>query len=325
MSGKNIIPISNIHGNDHQGSFIQGELPVVLKGECRNWPAFSKWTADFFRRNYGDIQVPMSNYKKNPYQPQTQKSSMRIGDYLDRAFRISAGEVSEDEDLYSAGWFFCNGHCELLKDIAVPSYFTENWADRVQKIIHFDTRSILFGHPKVESPLHTDSFFVSTYFAMLKGQKRMRLVAPEHSAHVRNGLDVFDDALVRELGAKGVPVYDAVIEEGDIVWFPPGWWHHVKNDSFTISMTTSFVSAFHFLPFEQQVRATIMKPLVRLAQVKDEVMSGAAGETPRLSETALKNSFYLRNETEYVNFFHRESTKTERLLQQLRDTQRSAA
>jgi hypothetical protein len=320
MSRTNLIPVAQIRGTDPQGGFIQRELPVLLKGECREWPAFAKWTPDFFRKTYGDIQVPMSNYKKNPYQPQTQKSSMRISDYLDSALRIASGGRGSDEDLYSAGWFFCNGHCELLKDITVPSYFAENWADRVQKVIHFDTRSILFGHPKVESPLHTDSFFVSTYFAMLKGQKRMRLVAPEHSAHVRNGFDVFDDARVRELADKGVPVYDAVVEEGDVAWFPPGWWHHVKNDTFTISMTTSFVSSFHFLPFEQQVRATLIKPLLRLAQVKDEVMAGAfPGETLHHSEKALDNAYFVRNETQYVEFFNRELAKTGRILRHLQD------
>ncbi len=322
MPHTNLITVSSIESGALDGAFIRRELPVILKGACRNWPAFDKWTPDFFKRIYGKIEVPMSNYKMDPYQLQTQKAAMPIEDYLDGALRISAGRTGENENLYSAGWFFCNGHCELLKDVAVPSYFAENWADRVQKVIHFDTRSILFGHPKVESPLHTDSFFVSTYFAMLKGQKRMRLVGPEHSAHVKNGFNVYDDERVRELGAKGVPVYDAVVEEGDIAWFPPGWWHHVKNDSFTISMTTSFVSSHHFLPFEQQVRATLIKPLLRLAQVKDEVLERAFdGENLDHSTKVLDDAHYLRNETQYVGFTKSELEKTDRLLERLQDRQ----
>lgn len=316
---QNLIPVAVLSGDFSDDSFIRRELPVVLKNACRSWPAFKKWTPEFFSQVYGNVSVPMSNYKKDPYQLAETKPNMLIKDYLASALAISAGTSHDNEDLYSAGWFFCHGHCELLRDLTLPECFAVNWADQAQKIIHFDTRSILFGHPKVESPLHTDSFFVSTWFAMIRGQKRMRLVAPEHTALVHNGFNVYDDALVSQLAEKGVPVYDCVIEEGDVVWFPPGWWHHVKNDTFTISLTTNFVSRFHFLPFEQQVRATLIKPLLRLAHLKAQ----ALGDINSLdhSRKVLEDATFVRNETWFLKQFNEELQKTDHLLQHLAQSQ----
>ena len=322
MNPKNLIQVKTIEGDFADDSFIKKELPVILKAGCRNWVAFSKWTPEFFSSIYGNVEVPMSNYKKDPYQVAQTKPNLKIAEYLRSALGIAAGKSDENQDLYSAGWFFCRGYCELLKDVSVPPCFQENWADRVQKVIHFDTRSILFGHPKVESPLHTDSFFVSTWFAMIRGQKRMRLVPPEYTQYVQNGFNVYDDKLVDELGAHGVPVYDCVIEEGDVVWFPPGWWHHVKNDTFTISLTTNFVSHYHFLPFEQQVRAVLMKPILNLAKVKEDCVLKTAKDRENLvnfdhSSKAVVDSYFVRNEAKFLAHFQSELAKTERLLAHL--------
>jgi len=167
---KNLIPCEILEFEKTDGSFIERELPVVIRGGAKNWPAYQKWSPEFFTEVYGDVEVPMSNYRKDPYQSASTKPRIAIREYLKIAQRIAAGETDPSEDLYSAGWFFCRGNCELLKDLNLPSYFKTNWAEPVQKAIGFENRSILFGHQKVESPLHTDSFFVSTYFAMIRGQ-----------------------------------------------------------------------------------------------------------------------------------------------------------
>lgn len=296
---KNLIPSEILDFEKADGSFIERELPVVLRGGAKSWPAYEKWSPAFFTEKYGDVEVPMSNYRKDPYQSAKEKPRIKISEYLTLAQRIAAGHSDPNEDLYSAGWFFCRGYCELLKDLNLPSYFKTNWAEPVQKAIGFENRSILFGHPKVESPLHTDSFFVSTYFAMIRGQKRMRLVHPKYSQYVHNGYNVFDDDKLARLADLGVPVYDCTISEGDIVWIPPGWWHHVQNDTFTISITTNFVSSYHFLPFEQQVRAVIIKPLLKLAAVKKECLA----QTPGYSMDNLESANYLQLERIYLDHF----------------------
>lgn len=325
MSFANLISVERLPVEalslDVRSSFVAKERPVVIEGGCKTWPAFKKWGPEFFATQYGDVAVPLSNYKADPYQRAQTKPEIPIKEYLKQALMISKAFLqnreteSEYKNLYSAGWFFCNGYCELLKDLETPKCFSENWAEKVQKVVRFETKSILFGHPKVESPLHTDSFFVSTYFAMIRGQKRMRLVSPEYSQFVGNGYNVFDEEKVAELQKRDVPVWDCVIREGDLVWFPPGWWHHVKNDTFTISITTNFVSEMHILPFEQQVRATLIKPLLNLIQLKKECL--ARGPIKNQSLAGIKHSQFNDLERRYVNHFKKELEQTAFLIDEL--------
>ncbi len=296
-------------------SFLSLELPTVIRGGVKNWPAFEKWTAEFFTKNYGNVEVPLSNYKKDPYQKASTKNTLSIKNYLESAQRIAAGEADDNEDMYSAGWFFKSEHSELKNDVLLPEYFQKNWADKVQKAIRFETDSILFGHPKVESPLHTDSFFVSTYIAMIKGTKRLRLVHPKYTPFVHNGYDVFDEQKLQRLFEQDVPVYECVAEEGDLVWFPPGWWHHVKNESFTISLTTNFVSDQHFLAFEQQVRATIVKPMLALSKLKADWETESHGA---YSLENLENSKYVKNEEAYSGHFQKDLTQSMNFIEKLK-------
>jgi len=141
----------------------------------------------------------------------------------------------------------------------------------------------------------------------------MRLVHPKYSQYVHNGYNVFDEEKLQRLADHDVPVYDCTIQEGDIVWFPPGWWHHVKNDSFTISITTNFVSGYHFLPFEQQVRAVIVKPLLKLAEVKKQCLS----QSPGYSMDNLASANYVELEKVFLDHFQDSLNEGRQLLERI--------
>lgn len=296
--------------------------PVVLKGACKNWPASKKWSADFFTKNYGDKSVPLSNYREDPYQLANTKPSILIKDYLSDIKDMMDGKYTGSEDLYSAGWNFTKNEKELLEDLDIPKMFQNNWAEKVQDVLYFDTTALLFGHPKVESPTHTDSFFVSTWIASIIGQKGIRLVEPKHTAHIKNGDNLYDESKVEELLSKDIQIFDCVVSEGDIVWFPPGWWHHVKNDSFTASVTVNYVDSHHFLPFEQQIRSTLLKPLLGLNKLKNDAISKTVKEEGSLegleySQENIQDSNYVELETKYINHFMSEANKTSKLLKHL--------
>jgi hypothetical protein len=310
--------IEEIHTRD----FIKEEKPIVIENGCKNWSASAKWNIEFFKKKYGKINVPLSNYQKDPYQAAETKTEISISEYLSEVEKILSGQDSEQKDNYSAGWYFTKGHRELLKDIDIPNPFKDNWAEKVQKVLYFDTTSLLFGHPHVESPLHTDSFFVSTWFACVRGSKRIRLIEPKYSQFVCNGFNVFDQKNEDILSQKGVPIFEATVNEGDIVWFPPGWWHHVKNLSFTISVTINFVSGHHFLPFEQQVRSTLLKPLLGLKKLKEEAILSTAKDLNNLegiqfSPQNLIDSRYISLEKKYSNFLSNEAKRSNNIAQQL--------
>jgi hypothetical protein len=67
------IPISEIDAFDHDRfvrDYKSKDLPVVIKGGARHWPAVGKWTPAYFAEHFGDKTVtPSMNlpYTEVPY------------------------------------------------------------------------------------------------------------------------------------------------------------------------------------------------------------------------------------------------------------------
>lgn len=323
MSTPSLIQVESIDQNTNEADFEERfeftAQPALLKGFCRSWPAFKKWTLEYFEQECGRIEVPLSNYRLHPYQKAREKRRIYLKDYIRSLSTLESGTPEETMNEYVAGWHYLKSKPTLSADCIVPSFFQNNWIERVQPFINFDWTSIFIGHSHVESPLHTDSFFVATWLAVLKGTKVMRLIPAEYTGPVRNNLNVFDEAIVQHLHSLNIPVYEMTIRAGDIAYIPPGWWHHVRNVDITVAVSNNFVSKHNFLVFEQQIRAKFLKPLIELAKLKDEAILQSS-KMPGLLEHfqpirgTIKSARYIENERKYVQYFSTEMSKTVRLL-----------
>ncbi|MDA8595706.1 cupin-like domain-containing protein [Flavobacteriaceae bacterium] len=45
--------------SDFYQNYVTGSQPIILKDLSKNWPARDKWTFDFFKKEYGEMEVPM--------------------------------------------------------------------------------------------------------------------------------------------------------------------------------------------------------------------------------------------------------------------------
>ena len=56
------VPIEiDISASDFHKKYFKNPKPVVFKGAAKNWPAYSKWSPDFFKENYGETKVMLIN------------------------------------------------------------------------------------------------------------------------------------------------------------------------------------------------------------------------------------------------------------------------
>jgi hypothetical protein len=225
-----------------------------------------------------------------------------LRDYLEQHLRTPNSAPPSIDDGYLAGWHFMRQCPELGRDLRTPTYFKDNWIERVNsEVINFDSTSIFIGHPTAETPLHTDSFYVSVWLGLIEGGKTIRLVPEIATDRVTNGLDTFDLANEAALAAVGVPIFEAVIEKGDLIYIPPMWWHQVRNSGVTIAVSTNYVSPYHFLVFEQQLRAKLLTPLERLASIKTEAIAAAAkDDAASLHRRSVDSAKYIENERLYL-------------------------
>ena len=66
--------------------FVRASRPVVLRGAIDDWPAMKKWSLDYFRRVFGDRQLPVVREKdRSQYDARSglHYERIRFGDYCD--------------------------------------------------------------------------------------------------------------------------------------------------------------------------------------------------------------------------------------------------
>ena len=54
----------NLSRKEFLNEYVLKNLPVVLKDACKDWKAIGKWTAEFFKENYGTRTVPVFERKR---------------------------------------------------------------------------------------------------------------------------------------------------------------------------------------------------------------------------------------------------------------------
>ncbi|KAH7030848.1 uncharacterized protein B0I36DRAFT_322609 [Microdochium trichocladiopsis] len=120
-----------------------------------------------------------------------------------------------------------------------------------------------FGPPGTITPLHTDPYH--NVLAQVVGRKYVRLYSPLETDRMRgrgkeNGVEMGNTSLVdigvlegwdsaaeedtgdeqaqRDLAAfREIPFVDCILEPGDVLYIPIGWWHYVRGLSVSFSVS----------------------------------------------------------------------------------------
>ncbi|WP_164008325.1 cupin-like domain-containing protein [Pyxidicoccus trucidator] len=216
--------------------YYYGHRPVVLKGLMGDWPALGRWSLSYLAERAGDAEVEiMTGRNANPdHSPQAEKhrTPMRFRDYLKM---VAAG--GETNDYYmvprNENWQR-DGLAPLRDDVRAPA-----------GIIHADLRpdmmTLLLGPAGTVTPLHHDN--MNVLLAQVMGRKHVRL-APSFQRHLmypRYGTFSHVDAASPD--PERFPLYaeaavvEAVLEPGELVFIPVGWWHWVHALDVSASVT----------------------------------------------------------------------------------------
>jgi len=115
----------------------------------------------------------------------------------------------------------------------------------------FGMNTIFVGSTGLRTTLHYDRPLVDNLFCQLKGEKRFRMWKPAQGRYFYPyGFDTNYGHVsqIPELGPGKVDLvkfplyaqskisYDIVLEAGDVLYIPKGYWHHVAHLTHSISM-----------------------------------------------------------------------------------------
>jgi len=209
--------------------------PVIISGMLDDWPALGKWNIDFLSRQYAEKIVEIQADRNTDGQDESNKTrhqiKMRFGDYLDWIRR----QDSSNDRYLTAYNSVHNVHAlaELMRDVrGVPEYL--DLASRDQGFLWIGPRGTL-------TPFHHD--LTNNLLAQVIGRKRFVIASSSEISGMYNHDHCFSAVDGRRVDydrfpdMRGVRLMELILEPGELLFLPVGWWHFVEGLEFSISLT----------------------------------------------------------------------------------------
>ena len=226
MQLKEIDKVDTISSQDFKTKYYDTMTPVVMTGLSKTWPAFKKWNWDYFIKMVGEKEVGVyNNIKSDSYTPiNTADAYMKFGDYLQKA---KSGPL----DLRIFLFNIFQHAPEITKDFTWPDELMKGFVKKYPMLFVGGQGSITHMHFDIDM-----SHILHTQFI---GKKRVLLFPHEEQyklyrkpwevlslANFANYSDRFDyENFPAVKLAKG---YEVVLEHGDTLFMPAGYWHHME-------------------------------------------------------------------------------------------------
>lgn len=218
--------------------FYEPAIPVVIKNLSKDWPAYTKWNWDYFKQLVGDKKVPLyNNVKSDAYTPINKADDYKtFGEYIDM---ISKGP---------AGWriFLFNifDHApQLINDFTWPEHLAKGFVKRYPMLFTGGAGSITHMHFDIDmSHIFHTQFGGRKRVLMFPFQEQYKLYRKpwevlslaDFSNYYQEGKVDYEKFPALKL-AQGL---DFILEPGDTLFMPSGYWHHMEylDSGFAMSL-----------------------------------------------------------------------------------------
>ena len=220
---KNSIDIvENIEPTVFKQKYLKQDKPVVIRGLWNEYPASKKWTVDYFKENLGDIEVGVfdGRMQKEDRSFKQAHRKMKFGEYLEQ---ITA-DVTNDIRLFLFNIF--KHKPDLRSDFEFPP-LTKLYLKKVP--------FMFFGGKNSKVRLHQDMDWSNVFLTQLHGRKEVVLFHPKYSKllyrypfGVHSSVDIENPDYDKFPGLKHVEGMHCILEPGDTLFIPSGYWHYIK-------------------------------------------------------------------------------------------------
>jgi ribosomal protein L16 Arg81 hydroxylase len=211
--------------------------PVLVDGLMAEWPALNLWSPQYFAEQFGDIEVEIAANRNQDtrYEDNFAEHRLKVpmGDFI--RMIEEGGEtndyylVAKNKLLEQPEWHVLMSHFWSPHGFLDPAITVEGYV------------KLWLGPKGTVTPLHHDA--TNIFFGQVFGRKHVKLISPFDLDHVYNDRTCFsavDPECIdydRFPLMKRVPILDVVVEPGQFLFIPLGWWHWVKSLDVSISLS----------------------------------------------------------------------------------------
>lgn len=237
LSGVDVV--YDITPGDFRQQYYNVNRPVILRDLAKQWPSYTKWTWDYLTEVAGGKKIPIyNNVKSDAYTPINKADGYTtFGEYINM---IRNGP---------AEWriFFFNifSHApQLKKDFDWPDNLMNGFIKQMPSMFAGGKGSITHMHFDIDLPNIIHTQFIGRkrvlIFPYEEKNKLYRkpfevLSLADFSYYYKNKSKIDTVKFPALEFAKG---YDVIMEHGDTLFMPSGFWHHMEylESGFSMSL-----------------------------------------------------------------------------------------
>jgi len=222
---------ANLNRESFANEYLSPQKPVVFTDLTKNWTGLSKWTTDFFKNQYGHLQVPVTtpNYSKPGKGYMEPDMTMSFKDYLDL---MEKGPIPYRIFL----WNLFKHAPELINDFSIPNI--------MDGFIN-DFPFMFFGGEGSVTAMHYDIDLSHVFLNQLHGRKRVVLFSHDQSVNlyhlpytVASYVDINNPDYEKYPALSKVTGYETILYPGESIFIPSGYWHYIEylDGGFSIAL-----------------------------------------------------------------------------------------
>lgn len=221
--------VDSIKPEDFRNEFYLKNKPLVIRNLSRQWPAYQKWDWDYFKQLAGTKQVPLyNNIKSDAYTPINKADDYKtFGEYIDM--------IRQGPAAWRIFLFNIFDHApQLIQDFTWPEDLMKGFLKKYPMLFTGGEGSITHLHFDIDLShiLHTQ-FIGKKRVLMFPLQEKHKLyrkpfevlsLADFSNYYLNKGNPDYEKFPALKL-AQGVEI---ILEHGDTLYMPSGWWHHME-------------------------------------------------------------------------------------------------
>ena len=226
--------VENITKEEFEEKYLKPRIPVVLKGNAKNWPAYEKWSLDYMKKVVGDIEVPLyDSSKADPAAPiNASVAKMKFADYIELIRNTPT-------DLRIFLFDPIKKAPKLLKDYVFPKDLMGGFLDKYPTMFFGGKGSVTFLHYDIDMAHIFHTHFNGRKHILLFDYKwKERLYKIPFATYALEDYDISNPDFDKFPALDGIEGIECYLEHGDTLFMPTGWWHWMKylDGSFSLSL-----------------------------------------------------------------------------------------
>lgn len=229
---QNIPRRKNLSKEDFLEEYFKLEKPVIIEDLTKNWPAYQKWNFDYFREKAGEVVVPLYDSKPAKGRQNSHGIAMKIPfkEYIDI---LKKGPT----DLRMFFFNLLQNCPDLVDDFQYPDLGVK----------FFKKLPVLFvGGEGSKVVMHYDMDLANNFHFNFIGKKKVILYPPDqtgllykvpYSIVSMEIIDMDDPDFEKYPALAKAKGFQATLQHGDALYIPSHWWHFIKYETPSLSLT----------------------------------------------------------------------------------------